>query len=78
MQIATNYRRSSAFERLTKIASENPGALADAINALIAVKDTTDSKTKSQVVVELLKKATPSTDIKRAIADADLLPKKST
>ncbi|GHU32893.1 hypothetical protein FACS1894166_07170 [Bacilli bacterium] len=78
MQLASAYRRSVAYERLVKIASENYGPLADAINALIAVKDTTESKIKAKAVMHLLQHANASTDIKQAIQDADLLPKKST
>jgi pyruvate-ferredoxin/flavodoxin oxidoreductase len=77
MRLAVDYQRTEAYERLTKIATTNAGALADAINALIAVKDTAESHAKTAAVLDLLKKTPSTPEVDAAIKTIDQLPKKS-
>jgi hypothetical protein len=77
MRLATDYLRDEAYERLTKIAKEQGGELAKAINDLVAVKDKPESREKTKVVLGLLKQANKSADVEQAIKSADQLPKKS-
>jgi pyruvate-ferredoxin/flavodoxin oxidoreductase len=79
MQLATAYQRNEAYALLDKIAKTASSELANAINDLIANKNTTGNVSKITNVVALLKKEINQTpEIKKVIATADQLSKKST
>jgi pyruvate-ferredoxin/flavodoxin oxidoreductase len=78
MQLAIDYQRSEAYDRLQGIATIQGGEIANAINDLIANKNKPESKQKSKTVIELLNKLSKSADVEQAIKSADQLSKKST
>jgi hypothetical protein len=78
MQLAIDYQRDEAFERLQGIATSQGGDIANAINDLIANKNKPESKQKAKVVTDLLNKISKTPEVDKAIKSADQLFKKST